>query len=184
MSKSSGNTEKENRYVGGLALVKEHFPWVSSVTVVLAPFLGLLNLWAFTQFIGRPDVFFQSLEFGPGLVLLMVAYVVAFFGVIGSLFISSYFFTILLESLNFDQAPANSVVFWMFGIAVTSVVAFIVMFALLGYGCLVSMKWLFLAFIPPFVPACFFVKKYVDRTKVPEIGFLKGMLLCVGLALF
>jgi len=184
MSKTSDNTEKENQYIKGLALVKEHFPWISSVTVVLAPFLGLLNLWAFAQFIGRPDVFFQSLEFGPGLALLMVAYVVAFFAVIGSLLVSSYFFTILLEFLDFDQASARLVTLWLLGVAVTSVAAFIAVFALLGYGDLVSMQWLFLAFIPPLIPAWFFVRSYVDRTKVPKIGFWKGMLLCVGLALF
>jgi len=63
---------------GMLKLIKESFPLISPVVAISFPVLGLSPLLIFSKFIGRPDVFIPSLEFGLELVFVFLVFLLVF----------------------------------------------------------------------------------------------------------
>jgi len=132
---------------------------ISSVALALAYFLGALNLWFFTRFVGRPDVFMQSLEFGPGLVALMVSGLATLFIVIGTLVVSSWFFVFPMEYLEFkEDGGVKKITLWLMAVFASGVISFVLIYAFCGYG----IK-LFLAFVLPSVCAYILVVNYAKK---------------------
>lgn len=93
-----------------LELLKKHYVWVSAIVTALAPLAGIVNLVTYSHFIGRSDVFMPSLELGPGLILLWLAYILFFVLIIGSMLVSSIFLSFGLNELRPKPQYAASIV--------------------------------------------------------------------------
>jgi len=93
----------KEKLCGMLKLIKENFPLISPVVAILFPVLGLSPLLIFSKFIGRPDVFIPSLEFGLELVFVFLFSLFGFsiFSVI--LLIFPYF---LISEMRFSKDDA------------------------------------------------------------------------------
>jgi len=131
---------------------------IASVVLVFAYFLGALNLWFFTWFVGRPDVFMQSLEIGPGLVALMVSGLISLSIIIGILVMPSWFFVFPVEYLEFNEGSVKKIAWCLFAMFASGVVGFVLVSAFLGYG-----AWLLIAFVIPSFIASILVVKYAKK---------------------
>jgi len=111
---------------------RENFFWVSSFFTFLASCLGLFSLWVFAQFVGRPDVFVQSLEFGPGL-LLLVPFFLFVYGILIACFIgSSWLFVFAVRNFKHGRESAIARSFWLLPLGMVaccaSVIILVVMY--------------------------------------------------------
>jgi len=116
----------------------------SSVTLVVAYFVGAVNLWGFSWFIGRPDVFMQSLDVGPGLLALMASSLISLLLIIGFPLIPSLFFFLHVKDLKLDKDSAKEIAWRLFIIFAGGLLVFVVVSAFSGYR-----ACLFTAFIIP-----------------------------------
>jgi len=125
MSMPTDSIKQKKRCIRTLGLIKRHFPWVSSVAVGSASLLALSSLLIFTQFIGRPDVFIDSLEPGVDLVLLALFHLMILVIVVVGLLILSLVYTWLLDFLAPDQGYEKLIAGWVFCVLASGAASFI-----------------------------------------------------------
>jgi len=92
---------------------RENFFWVSSFFTFIASCLGLFSLWVFAGFIGRPDIFIQSLEFGPSLILLVPFFLLIYGVLIAYFILPSWFFWSELRCFKSERDSVVGVGFWL-----------------------------------------------------------------------
>jgi len=138
----------------------------SSIILFVAYFLGAVNLGVFSWFIGRPDVFMQSLEVGPGLLAVMVSGLLPLLMIIGGLVIPSLFFALPVKYLELNEGSARKIAGHLFAIFASGMVVFVVVSELFGGRlCLLTVV------IIPFLVASCLVEKYAKKMFQ---GFLFG----------
>jgi len=156
--------------------IQDNFFWVSALVGLFASFLGLFNLWGFTQFVGRSDVFMPSLGFGQELLVVAFSCLISIGIVVGSLVAPSYILTFLLQFFDVTLETVRPIVRMLFCVAVSGVGSFVALSMFFGLG-----WWSFTAFVIPIALAYFWGGKYVDHTKVSESNRWAKMGLCAGL---
>lgn len=149
-----------------LELLKGHCGWISGIVAAMAPIAGIVNLATYAHYIGRPDVFMPSLELGPGLILLWLAYILFFVLLIGSMLISSLFLSFGLSELR-PKPPAAASIARILTI-ITSVSMFAVVLPV-GYqayhGETASAGWALLVFVIPALCSWFFIAGNTDKAE-------------------
>jgi len=149
-----------------LEYIQENFFWFSSVAVVFASFLGVVNLWGFSRFIGRPDVFIPSLEFEPGLALLMISYLVIDIFLVVLFLPTSLLFYCLLRCFKAGQDSMGGIAYWLFVMVGMSAAALMLLSPYLSGGNLLSSKWGI--FVVVFILLCVswvFVSRYGSQVR-------------------
>lgn len=185
MRRSSDSTEQENGYVRISTLIKEHFTWISAVVAALASLAGILNLLVFTRYIGRPDVFSRSLEFGPSLAVLLLTYLLIFLAIAGSMLITSYFFTLVTSWLRPKPEFAEPMIRQLFGMVVSGMLSIILVVMILAY-CWegpASGWWLLTVFMLPAILSWPFILVHMDHAKAlsSPLTWAKKFRLCATL---
>ncbi|MFV3093253.1 hypothetical protein ACNJYG_22595 [Pseudomonas sp. GW6] len=187
MSSTPGRTEQESEYGRLFTLIKEHFTWVSPVAVALAFLAGLLNLLAFTWFIGRPELFSRSLEFGPSLALLMLSYLAIFAAIISSMLVTSWFFMATLRQLRPKPESAESMTRWLFFMVLSGMFTLILLVMLLAHiqEETPSSWWSFTVLIGPALLSWFFIREHKNQAEAlaSPLSRVKSFGLCVALTI-
>lgn len=194
MASVPGGAEQENGYGRLFTLLKEHFVWISPVAVVLAFLAGLLNLLAFTWFIGRPELFSRSLEFGPSLALLMLSYLAIFAAIVASMLSTSCFFTITLQQLRPKPEAVESMTRSLLIMVVGGMSLVIVLVPILVHlrGGQLSAWWALIVFIVPTCLSWPFILRYTDKAEAlaspmggwKAAGLYVALILAVALVTF
>lgn len=133
-----------------LDFAKEHYGWITALCAFLASFAGVASLSSYSLYIGRPDVFLRSLEFGPSLAILFVACFLLFVGLVGSMLVTSYVFSSTISFLKPEIEQAKTVVRWLFGMTAAAMAVLILVVlagTLLDYST-AHLGWAFLSLIP------------------------------------
>lgn len=149
-----------------LELLKKHWGWISGIGAALAPIAGIVNLATYAHYIGRPDIFMPSLELGPGLILLWLAYILFFVLLIGSMLISSLFLSFGLSELR-PKPPAAASIARILTI-ITAASMFIVVLPVgyrAYYGETASAWWALLVFAIPALCSWFFIAGNIDKAE-------------------
>jgi len=166
---TSGNTKRKS---GGVHIFgpvfkhfKENFLLDSTFFVFFVYGFGVFNLWVFTIFIGRVDVFIDSLEFGPNLAVVMVSGLMFFIITVIYLLLPSWIFTRLLEFFDCVEGSVKPIVQWLFVMAVSGVGGFIMISAFHG------LQWwsVFVAIILPATIAWCVVGCYSKHVKMLRV---------------
>jgi len=95
---------------------RENFLWISPIIVVGSFFFGALNLLGFTKFIGRPDIFVSSFEYGPVLSIFTLHFLLVYILIFFLYFISSCIFVSKLMELSSDKISVRQINFWLLGL--------------------------------------------------------------------
>ncbi|XEG73697.1 hypothetical protein QA447_05555 [Pseudomonas sp. abacavir_1] len=166
------------------ALLKRHYASISATVAALAPFAGIVNLAAYTRHIGRPDVFMPSLELGPGLILLWLAYALFFAVLIGSMLITSLFMSWGIGFLRPKPDYAASLVRILTAVTAASmllVIALVVLTTLLD--CEIHPGYLSVILVPPGFASWFFLTGNVHSTESlkGDLKSWKMFLACIAL---
>ncbi|MFF5866727.1 hypothetical protein [Pseudomonas sp. NPDC012596] len=149
-----------------LELLKEHWGWISGIVAALAPIAGIVNLATYAHYIGRPDVFMPSLELGPGLILLWLAYILFFVLLIGSMLISSLFLSFGLSELRPKPPAAASIARVLTIITAASMFVVILPVGYQAYnGEMASAWWALLVFVIPALCSWFFIAGNIDKAE-------------------
>nr|WP_312972990.1 hypothetical protein [Pseudomonas sp.] len=147
-----------------LELLKNHYVWVSAIVTALAPLAGIVNLVTYSHFIGRPDVFMPSLELGPGLILLWLAYILFFVLLIGSMLVSSIFLSFGLNELRPKPQYAASIVRVITVVTALTMLIVVIPVAIHAFrGETASVLWALLVFVTPALCSWFFVAGNIDK---------------------
>lgn len=143
---------------------KEHYGWVSSIIVVLSPLAGILNLLIYTNYIGRANVFRDSIELGPGLVLLWVIYILFFAFLIGSMSISSFVLAAGLRELQPKSEYTVPIFRNLIAIVAASMLTITIPIGLYAYaGKTAGIEWAIGAFLTPALASWFFISWGVGK---------------------
>lgn len=149
-----------------LELLKEHCGWISAIAAALAPLAGIVNLVTYSHYIGRPDVFMPSLELGPGLILLWLAYILFFVLLIGSMLISSLFLSFGLGELRPKPLAAASIARILTIITAASMFVVVLPVGYRAYnGETASVWWALLVFAIPALCSWFFIAGNIDKAE-------------------
>jgi len=70
--------ERHSHLAETIKYFRENFLWISPIIVVGSFFFGALNLLGFTKFIGRPDIFVSSFEYGPVLSIFTLYFLLVY----------------------------------------------------------------------------------------------------------
>lgn len=142
-----------------LNVIKDHYGWIFAVIAALAPLAGIVNLAIYTHYIGRPDALLPSLELGPGLIVLWLAYILAFVLIIGSMLVTSLILSGLFSWLRPFPSQAEEVVRQVFALTGAAMLGVILP---IGIATAVDGSagpaWLLSVFIPPAVFSWFFIR--------------------------
>ncbi|WP_022960754.1 hypothetical protein [Halopseudomonas pelagia] len=181
MSTSTASAEQDRGYGRPLTLLKEHFVWVSPVAVGLAFLAGLLNLLAFTWFIGRPELFSLSLEFGPSLALLMLSYLAIFAAIVASMLVTSLVFIATLQQLRPKPNFSRSMTCWLFGMVVCGMSTLLALVIVLAYSQkeTPSNWWVFTVLIGPALISWFFLRKHKNPAAVLASPLSRAKIFCL-----
>jgi len=113
MKKTFECEENGNRQVCPICVLfkffRRNYQWLSPLILGFVAILGLLNLWGFTKFIGREDVFFPSLTgdkwhyFVIKMVLLAGSYFWLYFLLVSWFLLSSGVFAVAVREFKKDR---------------------------------------------------------------------------------
>lgn len=170
-----------------LDFLKEHYGWASSIIIALSPLAGITNLLVYTHYIGRADVFRDSLEIGPGLILLWLTYILFFAILIGSMSISSFVLAAGLRELRPKPEYMIPIVRNLVAIVASSM-----LFVTLPIGFYAqrnetaSIGWAALAFFPPAIASWIFISWSVGKfeTLTNEVKAAWRLMACLALTIW
>jgi len=148
---------------------RENFLWISSFVVGFSFLFGAINLFGFARFIGRPDIFMASFEYGPGLVSLTLSFLPVYIFIFFFYFVFSYVFVSKLMELRTDKASLKLIGFWLLG-----VVASCALFVSLVIMCLWyewPWRWIFIGLVVFCVVIFYFVDWCRERSGKKKIRF-------------
>ncbi|WP_440465725.1 hypothetical protein ACKI1H_17220 [Pseudomonas sp. YH-1] len=149
-----------------LNVVKDHYGWIFAVVAALSPLAGIVNLAIYTHYIGRPDALLPSLELGPGLVVLWLAYILAFVLILGAMLITSLILSGLFGWLRPFPGQAEKVVRQVIALTGAAMLGIIVpigvAYAVDGSA---GPAWLLSVFIPPAVFSWSFIRANGTRVE-------------------
>lgn len=149
-----------------LELLKEHYVWISAIVAALAPLAGIVNLVTYSHFIGRADVFMPSLELGPGLILLWLAYILFFVLLIGSMLVSSIFLSFGLNELRPKPQYAASIVRIITVITAVAMIVVVIPVGIQAYqGKTASVWWALLVFVTPALCSWLFISQNIAQAE-------------------
>lgn len=149
-----------------LELLKEHWGWISAIVATLAPLAGIVNLVTYSHYIGRQDVFMPSLELGPGLILLWLAYILFFVLVISNMLFSSLILSLGLSKLR--PNPETSASITRIVVAITALSMFTVVLLVIYWtykGEEANFWWMLLVLVPPALCSWFFIAGNIDKAQ-------------------
>lgn len=147
-----------------LELMKEHYGWMSAIIAALASFAGIVNLAVYTHYIGRADVFMTSLELGPGLVLLWLAFVLFLVILIGSMLITSLFLSAGLSWLRPLPEHTEAIVRGLTAITAAGMLALLVPVGYFAYVGQEPNPWGLIAIlVPPALCSWFFMRRNIGK---------------------
>lgn len=150
-----------------LVLLKEHYGWISAIIAALAPFAGIINLGVYAHYVGRADVFMPSLELGPGLILLWLAYILFFVILIGGMLITSLFLSWGLSGLRPKPEYAASIVRTLTVITAAAMLCVVIPVGVAAYQNKQASLWLMLlAFLPPALYSWLFIQRNIDKAEL------------------
>ncbi|MFN9525559.1 MAG: hypothetical protein ACK561_25985 [Pseudomonadaceae bacterium] len=185
MQQPPRSKKPKSPFLQALKLIRKHFVWASAVAAGLASLAGVLNLLVFTRYIGRPDVFTRSLEWGPGLVVLMLSYVLIFIAITGSMLITSYFFTLTPSWLRHRLKINELIIRHLLGMTVSGMFSIVLVIMAVTYflGDKASHWWMLTVFILPAFLSWFFIDVHIDRAGILPVplSWKKKLGLCGAL---
>lgn len=103
--KKQANTQKT------LDFIKENYIWILSSIIGISYTAGILNIFLYTHHINRPDLFNNSLQFGPELTILAATYISILLLFILTTTIPSVFFLLFFFWLKPNSAQKNTLAF-------------------------------------------------------------------------
>ncbi|MCP9340341.1 hypothetical protein [Stutzerimonas xanthomarina] len=183
-----GTPEKES---GGslwvLELIKNHFAWISATVAAMAPIAGIFSLVVYVNYIGRPDVLLRSLQFSPSLIVLVLAFILFFVAIVGSMLITSYFFSLVPAWLRPKPEYGDSFTRRLFGVTVLGMLGIVFILGIASQldRTLESPWWLLVVFILPAVFSWPFINGHLDKAEylAAPLAIHKGILACVLLTI-
>ena len=159
--------EQENGSLWILELIKNHFTWISATVAAFAPLAGILNLAVYANYIGRPDIFLRSLQFGPSLVILFLAFILLFVGIVGSMLITSYFFSLIPSWLRPMSEHADSITRRLFGMTVLGMLGIVLILGIASFlgRTLESPWWMLIVFLLPAFFSWLFINAHINQAE-------------------
>lgn len=149
-----------------LELLKEHYGWISAIVAALATLAGIVNLVTYSHYIGRSDVFMPSLELGPGLILLWLAYILFFVLLIGSMLVSSFFLSFGLGELRPKPQYVASIVRVITVVTAVTMLIVVIPVGIQAFrGETASVLWALLVFATPALCSWFFIAGNIDKAE-------------------
>ncbi|HFJ0421609.1 TPA: hypothetical protein ACGS08_004214 [Pseudomonas aeruginosa] len=181
MQQPPRSKKPKSPFLQALKLIRKHFVWASAVAAGLASLAGVLNLLVFTRYIGRQDVFMDSLELGPGLVVLMLSYVLIFIAITGSMLITSYFFTLAPSWLRHRLETNRLIVRHLLEMTVSGMFSIVLVVVAVTYfsGDKAGHWWMLTVFILPALLSWVFIGIHIE-TDTP-LSWKKKLCLCGAL---
>ncbi|UYO93953.1 hypothetical protein [Pollutimonas sp. M17] len=171
------------------AFMREHFKWIASLAFILSSGAGVFTLLFYLNYLGRPDLFIDSLEFSPALIIWFLIFFFFFIVIVVSTLMSSCCLALSVLLANPDSDSRSCIALRLFAVTAIIMMLWISLLVVSAYlpdtdWLMASGAWIIGIYILSAIGAWLFLRKHpLNLPKLKEGSIWKRTYLPLGFSL-